>query len=74
MDATDMNVADYTTRKNYQRDYAQSNREAINARKRAWRERKKLAKMTSLVQSFDRVAVINRNKSTEILRQLPHTV
>ncbi len=34
-------VADYTNRSNYQKNYAKSNREAINARKREWRKMKK---------------------------------
>ncbi len=34
-------VADYTTRSNYQKNYASANRDAINARKRAWRKAKK---------------------------------
>ncbi len=33
-------IADYTTRANYQSDYRKKNREAINARKRAWRKEK----------------------------------
>jgi hypothetical protein len=35
-------IADYTTRKSYQQNYAKDNREAINARKRAWRLARKL--------------------------------
>ncbi len=31
-------LPDYTTRGNYQKNYAKANREAINARKRAWRK------------------------------------
>ncbi len=31
-------VADYTTRTNYQKNYAKANREEINARKREWRK------------------------------------
>ena len=34
-------AADYTTRANYQENYRKSNRDAINARKRAWRAEKK---------------------------------
>ena len=34
-------AADYTTRANYQENYRKSNRDAINARKRAWRKEKK---------------------------------
>ncbi len=34
-------AADYTTRTNYQENYRKSNRDAINARKRAWRQAKK---------------------------------
>jgi hypothetical protein len=34
-------AADYTTRANYQENYRKSNRDAINARKRAWRASKK---------------------------------
>ncbi len=37
-----MNVADYTTRTNYQKNYAKANREEINARKREWRKKNKL--------------------------------
>ncbi len=37
-------VADYTNRKDYQKNYAAANREAINARKRAWRKAKKVKK------------------------------
>ncbi len=33
-----LRVADYTTRSNYQKNYAKVNRDAINARKRAWRK------------------------------------
>jgi hypothetical protein len=34
-------AADYTTRANYQENYRKSNRDAINAKKRAWRKSKK---------------------------------
>lgn len=34
-------IADYTTRRSYQQNYAKENREAINARKRAWRVARK---------------------------------
>lgn len=34
--------ADYTTRASYQAEYRKRNREAINARKRAWRKQNKL--------------------------------
>ncbi len=34
-------IADYTNRKDYQKQYAKTNREAINARKRAWRKANK---------------------------------
>ena len=33
-------VADYTTRRQYNADYAKRNREAIRARKREWRKRR----------------------------------
>jgi len=36
-------IADYTERKEYQRNYSKKNREAINARKREWRKRRKYA-------------------------------
>jgi len=32
-------AADWTTRSNYQSQYAANNREAINAKKREWRKR-----------------------------------
>ena len=35
-------AADYTTRANYQDNYRKANRDAINARKRAWRKANKL--------------------------------
>jgi hypothetical protein len=41
-------AADYTTRANYQENYRKSNRDAINARKRAWRKEKKAIKPTSI--------------------------
>lgn len=34
-------IADYTTRKSYQQEYSAKNREAINARKKAWRAARK---------------------------------
>lgn len=35
-------AADYTTRAAYQREYRERNREAINAKRRAWRKQSKL--------------------------------
>ncbi len=40
-------AADYTTRANYQDAYRKANREAINARKRAWRKTKQVANDTA---------------------------
>jgi len=37
-------AADYTNRSNYQKQYAKDNKAAINARKRAWREARKIMK------------------------------
>jgi len=34
-------LPDYTTRKSYQEQYRKANREAINARKREWKKRRK---------------------------------
>ncbi len=38
-----MRIADYTTRANYQENYRKANRDAINARKREWRNERKLS-------------------------------
>ena len=40
-------AADYTTRSNYQENYRKSNRDAINARKRAWRAMKAIPETDS---------------------------
>lgn len=39
-------IADYTTRKSYQQDYAKENREAINARKREWRAKQRIGTLS----------------------------
>jgi hypothetical protein len=50
-------AADYTTRANYQDNYRKANREAINARKRAWRK----ANKTNLASSCDSSVMKNEN-------------
>jgi len=54
-------AADYTTRANYQENYRKSNRDAINARKRAWRKANKTNLSTGCDSSAERRNVMSEN-------------